>query len=153
MILPRPDLALLGIKYRRIPVLAINGEVYCDSRLILQKLEEVFPGGTLRSVSQEQETIRILLSNWIIDGGIFNRAMQLLPTSLPAMKDEKFQKDRAQYTGRVWQLDRIERARPEALSEIRLGFDFLENVMFQDGRKWILNTDGPSLADIEGKRA
>jgi hypothetical protein len=27
---------------------------------------------------------------------------------------------------------------------------FLETTMFADGRAWILKTDGPSLADIEG---
>jgi hypothetical protein len=38
-ILPRPDLARLGINYRRIPLLAIGCDVYLDSRLIIYALE------------------------------------------------------------------------------------------------------------------
>ena len=43
-ILPRPELAdVLGIKYRRIPVLAIGNDVYCDSSIIASVLERRFP--------------------------------------------------------------------------------------------------------------
>lgn len=43
-ILPRPELSdLLGITYRRIPVLAIGNDVYCDTRLIATALERRFP--------------------------------------------------------------------------------------------------------------
>ena len=42
IVLPRNDLEALGIKYRRIPVLAVGKDVYCDSALmfdlILDKL-------------------------------------------------------------------------------------------------------------------
>lgn len=37
--MPRPDLELLGINHRRIPVLAIGRDVYLDTRLILSKLD------------------------------------------------------------------------------------------------------------------
>ena len=44
MTLPRPDLAdRLGVTYRRIPVLAIGKDVYCDSSLIASVLERRFP--------------------------------------------------------------------------------------------------------------
>ena len=43
MTLPRPDLAdRLGVKYRRIPVLSIGNDVYCDSSLIASVLERNF---------------------------------------------------------------------------------------------------------------
>ena len=42
--MPRPDLAeRLGVTYRRIPVLAIGKDVYCDSSLIASVLERRFP--------------------------------------------------------------------------------------------------------------
>jgi glutathione S-transferase len=42
-ILPRPELSdLLGIAYRRIPILAIGNDVYCDSSLIASALERKF---------------------------------------------------------------------------------------------------------------
>jgi hypothetical protein len=44
-ILPRPELSeLLGISYRRIPIVAIGGDVYCDTSLIISALERRFPG-------------------------------------------------------------------------------------------------------------
>ena len=41
---PRPELSeLLGVTYRRIPVLAIGNDVYCDTSLIASVLERRFP--------------------------------------------------------------------------------------------------------------
>ena len=33
----------LGVKYRRSPVMAIGREVYVDTRIMIAKLEELFP--------------------------------------------------------------------------------------------------------------
>lgn len=44
MTLPRPEITdLLGINYRRIPVLAVGNDVYCDTSLIAPVLERRFP--------------------------------------------------------------------------------------------------------------
>lgn len=43
MIPPRPELVALGIPYRRVPVLAVGNDVYCDSALITDVLERRFP--------------------------------------------------------------------------------------------------------------
>ena len=40
MVLPRPDLEALGITYRRIPILAVGKDVYCDSALIIDTIVE-----------------------------------------------------------------------------------------------------------------
>jgi len=70
---------------------------------------------------------------------------------MPLLKDEKFTKDREDYTGRSWSKENIERGRPEALVEIKAAFEFLESTILADGREWILGVGekGPSLADIE----
>ena len=42
--MPRPELSeLLGVMYRKIPVLAIGNDVYCDTSLIASVLESRFP--------------------------------------------------------------------------------------------------------------
>ena len=41
--LPRPDLAALGVRYRRIPVVAIGRDVFCDTLCVLEALERYFP--------------------------------------------------------------------------------------------------------------
>lgn len=44
MTLPRPEvIELLGIGYRRIPLLAIGNDVYCDTSLIVPQLEKRVP--------------------------------------------------------------------------------------------------------------
>lgn len=77
------------------------------------------------------------------------RASQLIPTSLPTLKDPKFVKDREQMTGRSWKIENIEKMRPEAESEIKAAFTFLEETVLADGRQWVLGTSASTLADIE----
>lgn len=69
---------------------------------------------------------------------------------MPLLKDPAFKKDRADMTGRSWDKDKVEMMRPEALVEIKGAFELLETTLLADGRDWILKTEGPSLADIEG---
>lgn len=149
-ILPRPDVTALGASYRRIPLMSIGKDVYCDTRLILQKLETHFPNGALGSSMPDERAIQKLLEIWTIEAGIFNRASQLIPSSMPLLNDPKFVKDRLDFSGRSWEKDKIEAFRPEALAHIRSAFDLLETTLLADGREWILKSKNPSLADIEG---
>lgn len=46
--MPRPILKdRLGINHRRIPILALGRDVYIDTRLMLRKLEALYPDGKL----------------------------------------------------------------------------------------------------------
>lgn len=155
--------------------MAIGRDLYNDTRLILRKLEELYPGARQISASSpEQKAFERLFEHWVVDNGVFMRGAQLIPsgTSIhvlsdllcymnitcglltrqdsPAMKDEKFTKDRAELSGRSWSKKDIDKMRPEALVEMRSAFSFLETSIMADGRDWILNTSSPSLADIEG---
>jgi glutathione S-transferase len=149
--MPRPDLEAIAVKYRRIPVMAIGRDVYCDTRLMLDKLEQLFPDGSLGASQPDQRAVQKLLEKWTIEAGIFARATQLIPTSMPLLNDPKFTKDREDFSGRSWDKEQIEAMRPEAIAHIRDGFSFLEKTLLADEREWILKTNKPSLADIEGK--
>ena len=148
-ILPRPDVSALGVSYRRIPILAIGGDVYCDTRLILSKLEKLYPEGALGVSDPDQKALERLLEKWTIET-IFSRAALLIPTNLPLLKDPKFQADRKAFSGRNWDEKAMLAARPEAETHIHDAFAFLEATLLADGRDWILKTEKPSLADIEG---
>jgi len=148
--MPRPDLEVIGVKYRRIPIMTIGRDVYCDTRLILAKLEQLFPNSILGASQPDQKAVQKLLEKWTIDAGIFARASQLIPTSMPLLNDSKFTKDREDFSGRSWDKEQMEAMRPEAIAHIRAGFAFLERTLLADEREWILKTDKPSLADIEG---
>lgn len=151
-VMPRPDLSAIGVKYRRIPVMAIGRDVYCDSRIILRKLEELFPHGALGATSAEDKAIEKFLEIWAIESGVFVRASQLIPTSMPLLNDPKFTTDREDFSGRSWSKEQIAANRPEAVAAIRSGFKFLETTLLADGRAWVLKTEKPTLADIEGKQ-
>ena len=146
--LPREDINALGLKYRRIPIMSIGRDIYCDTRLILQKLEEKFPSGALSALQPDQKAVEKLLQSYTIDS-IFVRAAQVLPPEMPLLKDPKFVKDREDYTGTSWEEKNIKTMRPEGLTHIRDAFVFLETGLLADGRQWVLNTKKPSLADIE----
>ena len=130
--------------------MSIGRDIYCDTRLILEKLEARYPDGALGASQPDQKAIEKLLERWCIDGGVFVRAAQLIPPEMPLLNDPKFVKDREDYTGRSWEQSAVTAMRPEALAQIRNEFDFLEKGLLADGRKWILKTTKPSLADIEG---
>ena len=132
--------------------MSIGRDVYCDTRIILRKLEELFPNGRLGASSAEAKAIEKFLEIWAIESGVFVRASQLIPTSMPLLNDPKFTKDREDFSGRSWDKEQIASNRPEAVAAIRSGFKFLETTLLADGREWILKTKTPTLADIEGKQ-
>ncbi|GAB7359617.1 hypothetical protein MBLNU230_g6800t1 [Neophaeotheca triangularis] len=148
--LPRPDLEALGVRYRRIPILSIGRDVYCDTRLILQVLEKRFPASAEHpGLSPEGlEGITALLSKFTIDSGVFARASQMIPPDGPVLKNPAFLKDRESFMGRSWQKEDIIKQRPEAMVHLREAFAIIE-ALLADGRQWIAGTEKPTMADIE----
>lgn len=131
--------------------MSIGRDIYCDTRLILQKLEEKFPSGRLGATQPDQQALEKLLEQWIISGGVFDRTAQLIPPELPLMKDPKFIKDRADYSGRSFTKSDMSKGRLEALTHMREFFQLLESTILVDGRHWIHNTKTPTLAEIHGR--
>ncbi|KAK4224880.1 hypothetical protein QBC38DRAFT_484485 [Podospora fimiseda] len=154
-LLPRPDLStLLGINYRRIPLLSHNSQIYLDTRLILSHLESLPlsspPLLSPSSTPPDHSLLISLLSTLTTQTDLFFRAAELLPPSLPLLRDPAFQKDRASFfpppsdTSISYELRRA-----EALTTIRDVISLFEETVFKDGRKWVLGGDKPGLADIE----
>lgn len=73
----------------------------------------------------------------------------MLPPTLPLLKDEKFQKDREDYTGGKWTPEVLAKGRPEALVEMTTSYETMENFFLGDGKEWISGKEGPGLVDIE----
>ena len=130
--------------------MSIGRDIYCDTRLTLQKLEERFPNGALGAKKEDEKAIECLLGKWTVEGPLFPGAASLIPTNLPTMTDPGFTKDREDFSGRPWSKDTLERGRPGSVAYMRSCFDLLGTTLLADGRDWILKTDKPSLADIEG---
>lgn len=150
---PRPDLHALGVNYRRIPLLSVGRDIYCDTLLILETLEKLYPPSAenpqISATNPKDKALEKLFEKWT-DTVVFKPAAALIPTELDLMKDEKFQKDREELWGRKWTKEAQEALRPKGLADMRGDFDLLEDLL-SDGREWLLGNDGPKLADIHGE--
>ncbi|TRM68087.1 hypothetical protein BD626DRAFT_545308 [Schizophyllum amplum] len=126
-ILPRPEIfELLGVGYRRIPVLAIGRDLYCDSSLIASVLERRFPPsagyGTLFPKRKDGGSVDTGLVKALAQ---FYADSALFPTAVPLLSWDKvpaaFLSDRS-----------------KTLVEQQLS----------DGRQWLFDTETPGLADL-----
>lgn len=153
---------LLNRADRRIPLMSIGRDVYADTRIILSKLEELYPASdahpAISASTAEGRAIEQLVSRAWIDGGIFMAAAGSMPADAPLLRDPKFQSDRADLVGlpdgapSPFSRAALEARRPDSLTAIRDGVELLETTLLADGRDWVLGGDsgaGPSLADIE----
>jgi len=59
--------------------------------------------------------------------------------------------DRQGFCGREWTKDALDEGRAENSVFIRNYFNFLETTLLADDRDWVLKTEKPTLADIEGE--
>ncbi|OAG41866.1 hypothetical protein AYO21_03869 [Fonsecaea monophora] len=146
--LPRPVLEKLGIQYRRIPILAINRDIYCDTRVILDKLEALFPASRIGGKTPFERGLDHLFETWAIDAGPFGRTAGLIPPTSDVMLDEEWLKDRAAMSGRKFDRETMRQGRPEALAHARMYFTLMETELLADGRAFLLDTPEPTLADI-----
>ncbi|KAH6713170.1 hypothetical protein BKA61DRAFT_484311 [Leptodontidium sp. MPI-SDFR-AT-0119] len=154
-ILPRPITRAIGTSYRRIPILSIGRDIYNDTRLILSKLHHLYPPSashpplsTSTSTTPFNTGVEKLLEFWTVHG-LFGRAAALIPKELPLLRDERFRRDREDYTGTSWEVEAIERGRLEALVEMRNAFELMETTILADGREWVAGGEGVGMADIE----
>ncbi|KAK5170258.1 uncharacterized protein LTR77_004844 [Saxophila tyrrhenica] len=153
-IMPRPDLAALGVHYRRTPTMAIGRDVYLDSRAIIARLEQLFPPSTEHPAFSTAEMMGLakLLEKFVVDASLFVHATTIMPPDLPVFKDEKFLKDRAGFFGGKGMKEGIKERRGAGLVHVRQCFDVVENLV-GDGREWVGGGDRVTLADLEGKES
>ncbi|KAJ7507758.1 hypothetical protein B0H11DRAFT_1968551 [Mycena galericulata] len=150
--LPRPEITeLLGVTYRRIPIVAIGNDIYCDTSLIASALERRFPAargyGTLfpnKKHGGDADTglIKAFAKHWA-DTVLFPLAPALLPwEKMPPA----FIKDRSTLRGPI-DVDAIVASRGKALSLLSTHLSLVEEQL-SDGREWLFDTELPSFADI-----
>jgi glutathione S-transferase len=134
------------------PLLAIGKDIYIDSRLILSKLEALYPDSILAPSTPADTGIRKLFENYNTDGGIFANTVKLMPywEASGVLQNKVFLDDRQKLSGgRRMTAQAMEMGRPDALQHMRQAFELMETTFLADGRKWILNSEGPTVADID----
>jgi hypothetical protein len=130
--------------------MAIGRDLYVDTRLMIAKLEKMFPPSAEHPALSTPETAGVasLLQKMSIEGSIFREAVKQMPAA--TWKDPKFAKDRAGFLPDSGMKTDGKTSRAEAVTHMREFFAIIES-MFADGRQWIAGTQKPSLADLEGK--
>ncbi|KAF2469426.1 uncharacterized protein BDR25DRAFT_343778 [Lindgomyces ingoldianus] len=134
--MPHASISVLGINYRCNPLLRIDGDIYSDTRSILQKLEERFPEGRLGmrgGMRMEKYWGRQAL---YCGPGIL-KAGGLIP------------KDRKAYRGEPWTKEALSEGSPENLGYIRGSLEVLGRTLLPDVRNWVLKTENRHLVEIK----
>ncbi|KAJ7648384.1 hypothetical protein DFH06DRAFT_1332619 [Mycena polygramma] len=152
-ILPRPEITdMLDVKYRRIPVLAIGNDIYCDTSLIASAVERRFPAsagyGTLFPKRKgggraDAGLIQMFTKHWAETVVFFLGVRVLDFASFPP----EFVKDRETLLGGPINFEAMAAGRPKSLSALSTHFALVEDQL-SDGREWLFDTELPSLADI-----
>ncbi|MGH8736578.1 MAG: glutathione S-transferase family protein [Burkholderiales bacterium] len=143
---PKPALTALTGGYRRIPVLQIGADIYCDTRCILHELERRFPSPTLHPSSARGSAE--IVAAWA-DRHLFACALGLVFGLHGERFPPELHADRARFTaGRfdAWNSDKMKARIPELRNQLRTHLAWLEQVL-HDGRPFLLGV-APSLADL-----
>ena len=145
--MPRPDIANLGLAYRRIPIMAFGRDILLDMCIIFQRLGELpnIASPPIGTTTPDNQALQRFFYDYTTDYGIFSwLALALITSDLPISQDQSFLEDRKDYLGTETLVDGDPKAvHAECLSE------FAGMNLLSDGREFIFKTKTPSLGDIE----
>jgi glutathione S-transferase len=142
MVMPKPDLVELTGGYRRVPVLQVGADVYCDTHLIARVLDRLHPSPPLSPPGQE--TLERALSRWS-EGSFMMLVLAFF--GMGGVFPEEFVEDRRKtMVPPGMNLDGTKMLVPTKLTQLRAQLDGLERQL-ADGRSFLLG-DAPSLADF-----
>jgi glutathione S-transferase len=140
--MPKPELVPLTGGYRRIPVLQIGADVYCDSQRIARELERRHPSPTLYPGGSEG--VCHALELWV-DRLLFQAAVPVAFGKLGGAVPKEFIEDRRKLMG-GGDFAAFIQAAPLFAEQLRAQLSLLE-AQLGDGRPFLLGTE-PSLADF-----
>jgi glutathione S-transferase len=142
VIMPKPDLIPLTGGYRKIPVMQIGADIFCDSQIILRELERRYP---TPSLSPKNKGAPYGLGFWA-DRQIFQAAVAIIFGEIGDKVPEDFKKDRAAMSGGGFSSEALKAAVPLMRDQYRAHTQFLADQL-ADGRAF-WGGDEPGLADI-----
>lgn len=149
--MPRPLLKeTFGISYRKIPVLLIGRELYCDTSLIIEALEHYFPSPAHSTIYPQSSPwdyrplARGFASFWT-DKPLFRTTTGLIPHTV---WESQFGTDRAQLIGHKLDPKKLKAKVPQNLAAFDLHLSLLEPAFVGPDAKWVFQTETPSLGDV-----
>jgi glutathione S-transferase len=142
MVMPKPDLVELTGGYRRVPVMQIGADVYCDTHGIARALDRLYPDPPLSP--KGQETLEHALSQWAETTFMM---VVLAFFGMGGVFPEEFVEDRRKtMVPPGTDLSGTARILGTKLVQIRANLDRLERHL-ADGRAFVLGSE-PCLADL-----
>ena len=142
VIMPKPDLIPLTGGYRKIPVMQIGADIYCDSQLICRELERRFDGPSIFPTG-DVGTAQAL-QQWT-DKAVFGAAVALIFGGIGADVPEAFRKDREKMSGRPFDPAAMAAGIPIMAEQLRAHLTWIDQQL-ADGRSF-LSGEAPGLVD------
>ena len=131
---PRPELTPLTAGYRRVPVLQVGADVYCDTLLILRELDRRHPEPTL--YPDEQTGLNAALSQWV-DGACFMPAAALTTSIIGDTLPAEFLADRIAFMKHDFSREASLRDLPVSRQRMHAALGVLADLL-KDGRPFLL---------------
>jgi len=143
VIMPKPDLLPLTGGYRKIPVMQIGADIYCDSAIIIRELERRFPEPSIYVGADAG--LSHAIEFWA-DHPLFTIACDVIFSGGTApVRGNAFMEDREKLFGRKFDLEAMAATQPLRMEQLRAHLGWVERQL-ADGRAFLLG-DKPGLAD------
>lgn len=142
VIMPKPELVALTGGYRKIPVMQIGADIYCDSQIIIRELERRFPTPSI--FVGGDKGLGWGTTMWT-DRVFFQAAVAIIFGGGTPLADEAFIKDREKLTGRPFDIAAMKAAAPLLAEQFRAQLGWVEEQL-SDGRNFLAG-DEPGIAD------
>lgn len=142
VIMPKPELVALTGGYRKIPVMQIGADIYCDSQIIIRELERRFPTPSI--FVGGDRGLGWGTTMWT-DRVFFQAAVAIIFGGGTPLADEAFIKDREKLTGRPFDIAAMKAAAPLLAEQFRAQLGWIEEQL-SDGRSFLAG-DKPGIAD------
>jgi glutathione S-transferase len=143
---PKPDLTALTGGYRRIPVMQIGADIFCDTRCILRELEHRFPGPSLYPAGTAG--LAEMIAAWA-DRDLFATALGLVFGLHGDRFPPELHADRARFTADRfdgWNSTKMRTRIPDLRRQLAIQCGWIEHTLsHEDG---FLLGDAPSVADL-----
>ncbi len=141
-IAPKPDMVALTGGYRKVPVLQVGADVYCDTRLIAEALDNLALG---KPVAAAAGTFSEVVENWV-DVNLFGRAVAFTFGQNVDHLPEAFLADRAALRGAPLDRSALKAAVPMAAQELAAHIGWVDKALC--GPHSFVNGATPGIGDF-----
>jgi glutathione S-transferase len=142
VIMPKPDLTALTGGYRKTPVLQIGADAYCDTKLIVRKLETLRPSPPL--FNAVTSALERGIGVW--SDALFFNVVTIFVGGPGEVFDDAFIEDREKLMPGGIDLNLARAVRPSKIAQLRANLAFLERQL-AEGAPYLLGAQ-PGIADF-----